>query len=271
MFKWPLPTQHPLAGPLPARRLQTVRVTDSFYDDPQVFAAYARHRHGGVSSPNQTMEEPALWQHLGSIAGQRVADLGCGDASIAPALLDAGCSSYYGVDASASMVAAARHTVRGRDATIDHAEIQDFSRPAGSLDLIISRLALHYVADLDPVLRACRECLAPGGRLVFTVVHPVITSHDGREESAAARTSWLVDDYFSRGPRRRPWLGGTVTWQHRTIEDYVSAVIRAGFAVEALSECSPDRAQFEGAEAEFTRRSRTPLFLLLSTRTPGPA
>jgi SAM-dependent methyltransferase len=210
------------------------------------------------------MEEPALWQHLGSVSGERVADLGCGDASIGPALLDAGCVSYYGADASAAMVAAAGKTLRGRTAVIERAGIEDFSFPPATFDLIISRLALHYVADVESVLRACAACLTPSGRLVFTVVHPVITSHDGRDDPGAVRTSWLVDDYFSRGPRHRPWLGGTVTWQHRTIEDYVSAVVRAGFTVEALSECPPQRSLFAGDADEFARRLRTPLFLLVS-------
>jgi SAM-dependent methyltransferase len=250
-------------------RSQNGPVTESFYDDPQAFAAYARHRRGGVSSPNQVMEEPALWRHLGPVGGHRVADLGCGDASIGLALLDAGSVSYYGADASVAMVAAAQSTLRGRAAEIEHAGIEDFRFPPDSFDLIISRLALHYVVDIESVLGACAECLTPGGRLVFTVVHPVITSHDGNANPGTARTSWLVDDYFSPGPRRRPWLGGTVTWQHRTIEDYVSAVVRAGLMVEALSECPPDRALFEGDEDEFARRLRTPLFLLLAARAPG--
>lgn len=70
----------------------------------------------------------------------------------------------------------------------------DLAEPAESFDLVLSRMALHYVPDLGRVLRACRACLAPGGRVVFTVVHPVITSHDARESSAEPRQNWVVDD-----------------------------------------------------------------------------
>ena len=86
-------------------------------------------------------------------------------------------------------------------------------------------MALHYVADLGGALRACRACLAPGGRLVFTVVHPVITSHDARESSAEPRQNWVVDDYFVSGPRNQQWLGTRTVWQHRTIEDYVTELL----------------------------------------------
>ena len=111
----------------------------------------------------------------------------------------------------------------------------------------------------------CRSTLEPQGRIVFTVVHPVITAHDARASSAELRTNWVVDEYFARGPREREWLGGTVVWHHRTVEDYVSELVRAGFVMTALSECAPAPARF-GDPAEYERRARIPLFLLLAGR-----
>jgi SAM-dependent methyltransferase len=239
-------------------------VSNNFYDDPRVFEEYEGHRLSGVSSPGYVMEEPALWEELGSVAGQRVADLGCGDAAIGAALLDAGCASYYGMDTSVAMVTAAQTTLRGRQGRIEHAHIESFAFPPDSFNLIISRLALHYVDDIEPVLQACGDCLTPGGRIIFTVAHPVITSHHEQDDPGGQRTSRLVDDYFVRGPRHRPWFGQTVTWHHRTIEDYVSALAGAGFTLTALRECPPRRSLFGHDDAEFARRLRTPLFLLLS-------
>ena len=107
-------------------------------------------------------------------------------------------------------------------------------------------------------------CLAPGGRIVFTVVHPVITSHDARASADELRADWVVDDYFAAGPREHDWLGGAVVWHHRTIEAYVAALQGAGFALTALRECAPRRERFAGDEAEYARRARIPLFLLLA-------
>jgi SAM-dependent methyltransferase len=129
--------------------------------------------------------------------------------------------------------------------------------------LIISRLALHYVEDLGGVLKACHACLAPDGRVVFTVVHPVISSHDARASTDLARAQWVVDDYFVRGPREQDWLGGKVLWHHRTVEDYVAALQGAGFALTGLRECAPEERLF-GSEAELVRRRRIPMFLLLA-------
>ena len=235
----------------------------AFYDREGVFERY-REERPGVSSPNLVMEEPAFLSELGPPAGLRVADLGCGDAALGRTLLDAGCSSYLGVDASERMVRAARETLRDTAGEVALASIEDFRAPPETFDLIVSRLALHYVEDLRAVLAACRAGLAPRGRVVFTVLHPVITSHDARMHSSQLREQWIVDDYFVTGPREREWLGDIVTWHHRTVEQYVDAVGDAGLVLTRLRECPPQRERFQGDEAEYARRSRIPLFLLIA-------
>jgi SAM-dependent methyltransferase len=142
-------------------------------------------------------------------------------------------------------------------------DIEDLAEPAESFDLVLSRMALHYVADLGRVFRACHACLAPGGRVMFTVVHPVITSHDARESSTEPRQNWVVDDYFDTGPRDQQWLGTRTVWHHRTVEDYVTELRNAGFALINLRECAPHRERFDD-HAEFERRRRIPLVLLLA-------
>jgi len=239
-------------------------VGGAFYDEDELFERYRAAVHPGPASANFVMEEPALLDAIGDVRGLRVLDLGCGDAAIGRRLLDAGCRAYLGIDASARMIDAARDALVGTPGEARREPIERFSAAVGSLDLVISRLALHYVEDLDAVLAACRDCLAPGGRLVFTVVHPVVTSHDARGSSDEPRASWVVDDYFAAGPRELDWLGGRVVWRHRTIEQYVRAMQRAGFRLTALSECAPRVERFAGDESELARRRRIPLFLLLA-------
>jgi len=170
-----------------------------------------------VSDPTYVMEEPAILQEIGDAEGLRILDLGCGDAAIGRVLLDAGCRAYLGVDGSANMVEAARTTLRGTSGEVVRADPEDFNAPPASFDLVLSRLALHYVEHIDVMLCACHNCLSPGGRLICTVVHPVISSHDARANTEQLRTNWVVDDYFSAGPRDQNWLGGTVVWHHRTL------------------------------------------------------
>jgi len=234
-----------------------------FYDRPGMLERY-RDATAGVSDPKDVMEEPALLEEIGDPGGLRVVDLGCGDAAIGRTLLEAGCARYLGVDASARMVAAAAETLRGTPGEAVRGDITEFTAPPGSFDLVVSRLALHYVEDLVGVLTAAHACLSPTGRIVFSTVHPVMTSHDAREDPDALMADWIVDGYFDTGPRERRWLGGTVLWHHRTVEDHVAAMRRAGFVLSALRECPPRRERFGGDEPEYARRRRIPRFLLLA-------
>jgi hypothetical protein len=48
----------------------------AFYDSPGVFDRYSAHRGEPILSPNLVMEDPAVLDHLGDVAGLRVLDLG---------------------------------------------------------------------------------------------------------------------------------------------------------------------------------------------------
>jgi SAM-dependent methyltransferase len=211
------------------------------------------------------MEEPALLTELGDVAALDVLDLGCGDAELGAMLLQQGCTSYLGIDGSLEMVRRAEVSLQNLRGEVILQNMEELSLPPGSVDLVVSRLAFHYLEDLDAVLQSCRGALRPGGRLCFSVLHPVITSSHV-QASRGLRGSWTVDDYFLSGARERLWMGDSVTWFHRTIEQYVAAVVGTGFTLTALSECEPEAARFGGDEAELARRRRVPLFLLLSAR-----
>jgi SAM-dependent methyltransferase len=234
-----------------------------FYDDA-VTARYLAHRHSGASSPNIVMEEPAVLAHLGDLSGLRVIDLGCGDGAFADVVLDAGARSYLGRDGSAAMIDLARNRVPRTRARFQLGTIEDFRPPPESADLVTSRMAFHYLRDVFPTLCSIHQALSPAGQLIFTVTHPVITSHDNHV--SGPRTTWTVDHYFETGERRRSWFGTEVTWFHRTVEQYLSAVLAAGFDLEAISECEPDPRQLARAPEELARRRRVPLVLLVSAR-----
>lgn len=234
----------------------------AFYDDHEVHARYVSHCAPSRFSPNHVMEEPAVLDEVGDPAGLRVLDLGCGDGAFGRLLLAAGARSYLGVDNSHRMLEVAGANLAGTAGRVQRADIDEFVPEPDSVDLVTARLSLHYATDIDRVVQAAARALAPDGRLIFTVVHPVITSYDNRP--TGPRTDWTVDDYFDPGPRVRAWLGSQVTWQHRTIENYFAVMTRAGLTVTSLRECEPDPARFDGDTDELARRRRVPLFLLLN-------
>ncbi|CAM5796285.1 MULTISPECIES: class I SAM-dependent methyltransferase [Brevibacillus] len=232
-----------------------------FFDDDCIFQNYMARREGQENA-NDTLEKPLIREMMGDVSGLSVLDLGCGDARFGIELLEAGCADYLGVEGSHNMVEAAAGNLHGYPAKVVHSTIEDWPFPAGRFDLVLSRLVLHYIEDLDSLYCRIHQALKPGGRLLFSVEHPVITS---TLQTAGQRTNWLVDQYFVNGPRQQHWMGGTVSKYHRTIEDYFLGLQKAGFTVEQLRESRPLRENFLHQET-YERRMRIPLFLLLSGR-----
>jgi len=235
-----------------------------FYDNDSVFQVYAGHR-AEADNPNDALELPVIQALLGDVRGLDFLDLGCGDGRFGKMLLGAGASSYTGVDGSKNMAAAAAKALTGTRATAIHADIRVWPFPQSGVDRVVSRLVLHYIADLTPVLRSVRAALRPGGRFVFSVEHPVITSCSAGWDGQSKRQNWIVDDYFVTGARTTDWLGARVVKHHRTVEDYFRLLQDSGFAVEDLRESQPERERFS-SEENFARRQRIPLFLFFAAR-----
>jgi SAM-dependent methyltransferase len=238
-----------------------------FYDDETVFATYAAHRQR-ANAPNDTLEKPVFLRLIQPIPGKRILDLGCGDAAIGRELLENGAASYIGLEGSEKMATLAAKTLGNVDGQIIRQTIEDWIYPEAAFDLVLSRLALHYIADFAAVSRNVFYTLSPGGAFVFSVEHPVITSCDRGWTPGTLRQDWVVDDYFMTGLRVNNWLGGTVQKYHRTIEDYFCQLQEAGFRIEQLREAHPQREHFQDQQT-YERRKRIPLFLLLAARKPA--
>ena len=236
-----------------------------FYDEEAVFATSMASRER-LDNPNDTLERPILLELTGDLRGRRILDLGCGAATFGRFALSQGCHSYVGLEASRNMVAAAQQTLAATTGGVEHTPMESWTYPESTFDLVVSSLALQYVAELGTVLGLVHRTLIPGGRFVFSVEHPVITSC-ARGCRTPQRQDWIGDDYFVVGPRQTSWLGGEVIRHHRTVEGYFGGMQEAGFNVDRLRESHPRRERFTDA-AEYERRKRIPLFLFLAGHKP---
>ncbi len=234
-----------------------------FYDNEDVFDVYMNHRLNRPETPNDTMEEPVIWELAKDVTNMRVLDLGCGDGQFGLKLLDAGAKSYTGVEGSKNMATAAEANLKTSAGTVQHAALEHWDYPAQQFDIVFSRLVLHYIQDLNKVFNQVHQTLDDNGRFIFSVEHPVITSTEKRWKGLGKRQDWLVDDYFRSGRRENSWLGGKVIKYHRSIEQIFTGLQQAGFIVEALREATPIRENFSSTET-YERRNRIPLFLILS-------
>ena len=238
----------------------------AFYDDAAVFATYQQRRQR-PDSPNDNLEKPVMLDLIGDVTGLAVLDLGCGDAAFGQELLDQGATRYVGVEGSQKMFELAQARLTDPRGQVIHQTLEDWSPPDEAFDLAVARLVLHYLADLATLFTKIHSSLRPGGRFIFSVEHPVITSCNRGWPAGTARQDWVVDQYFEPGLRVVNWMGGTVQKYHRTVEAYFMTLQQVGFGVEQLREATPRRPLFQD-EATYERRKRIPLFLCLAGRKP---
>jgi SAM-dependent methyltransferase len=235
-----------------------------FYDEEQVFAYYMQRRQR-PDNPNDTIEKPIFMEMLGNYYGKVVLDLGCGDGGFGVELLAGGCHAYTGIEASVRMVALAQERLGLAGGIVHHDSIESWAYPEDAFDLVVSRLALHYTDHIEQTFAKLYSALKSGGRLVFSVEHPVLTSSNQSATASGRRYQWIVDDYFITGARNVAWMGSEVIKFHRTVEDYFSALQETGFTVEQLRESRPRRENFTDPDL-YARRTRIPLFLFLAAR-----
>lgn len=205
--------------------------------------------------------------------GEKLLDIACGEGAFSRRAAKAARVRIVGFDAAPSLVGRARKLApKGADYLVANAT--DFARrlPEHGFDAAACILALQNMKDYEPVIRDAAKALKPGGRLVLALNHPCFRvprqSGWGWDETRKLQYR-RVDMYLSplevpiqAHPGSAPEVK-TFSY-HRPLQDYVAALARHGFAIDALEEWTSHRKSEGGrARAEDAARKEIPLFLAL--------
>jgi SAM-dependent methyltransferase len=152
------------------------------------------------------------------------------------------------------MIAAAREADPDGEYVV--ADVADLPFVPGVADLAIAFMSLMDMDDMPRAVHEIGRVLAPGGRFVAAVVHPVNSAGEFVPRDGDENAPYRIESYL--GSRRyldhleRDGYEMTFESLHFTIEDYSRALEAAGFVFERLQEIYDD---------ESPRWSRVPLFL----------
>jgi ubiquinone/menaquinone biosynthesis C-methylase UbiE len=237
-------------------------MTQNIYDNDAFFEGYSRLPRS-VEGLDAAPEWPALRAMLPAMTDLRVVDLGCGFGWFCRWAREAGAARVLGLDVSDNMLARARETTPDKAIIYERANLERLELAAGSFDLAYSSLALHYLERLDALLEGVHRALVPGGKLVFSVEHPMYTAPT--RPGWSQDKTWPVDRYLEEGPRSTDWLAKGVIKQHRTIATYVNLLLTRGFILSRIEEWGPTDAQIAAHPEWAVERDRPP-FLLISAR-----
>jgi len=185
-------------------------------------------------------------------AGRLTLDLGCGEGRGGVALRERG-HRLIGVDAAPTMVELARET--GAYEEVHLAEAAALPLDDGAVDLVVAYMSLHDMDDVAPALAEAARVLEPGGRLCAAIVHPFASAHVGSDAELPYFDVARYTDVVERDGLRMAFHG-----IHRPLQDYVTALLEAGLALERLSEPSPTDEDV-AAFADLAKAQRRPTFL----------
>jgi SAM-dependent methyltransferase len=240
-------------------------VAQNKYDDDDFFQAYSglpRSVHG----LDGAAEWPRLRSLLPALDGARVLDLGCGFGWFCRWARAHGAARVLGLDVSTNMLDRARRDTDDPAITYEQADLEQVTLPVDSFDLVFSSLTLHYLADLDRIVRQMAGAVVPGGAVVCSVEHPVFSGPTRPNwMDVDGRRVWPLDGYSRRGPRVTDWLAPGVLKHHRNVGDHVAAFVDAGLRLTALVDWAPD-ADDLAAHPEWAEELDRPMFMLLAAR-----
>jgi SAM-dependent methyltransferase len=239
-------------------------MTQNIYDNETFFAGYSRLPRS-IEGLDGAPEWPSLRAMLPELDRRSVLDLGCGFGWFCRWARRSGAARVVGIDVSERMLARARVETEDSAITYARADLEQFTVSPAAFDLIYSSLAFHYIENLQGLLASVHTALLPGGRLVFSVEHPIFTApaNPGWSVGATGRASWPVDGYLDEGPRSTDWLAEGVIKQHRTIATIINLLLGAGFTLSHINEWGPSDEQV-ASHPEWADERQRPSFLLVA-------
>ncbi|MEM1394193.1 MAG: class I SAM-dependent methyltransferase [Cyanobacteria bacterium P01_H01_bin.150] len=124
---------------------------------------------------------PAIEKLLQLKPGQRILDIGCGNGLTTRRLASLG-AKITGIDFASEMINNARKRTSENKELIEY-QVLDATDEAALLklgennfDAAVSAMALMDMAEIEPLFKALKKLINPGGSFVFAIMHPCFNS-----------------------------------------------------------------------------------------------
>jgi SAM-dependent methyltransferase len=205
----------------------------------------------------ETLVWPPVSRLLEICAGERVLDVACGNGLTTRRLSDAG-ALVTGVDFSEKLLERAR----ARSPQIDYRQIDCTDESAlaalGEHDAVLCNMALMDIADPAKAMRAIAQTVRPGGRFVFSLLHPAFNNPwatrmaelDERDGKAVTTYAVKVSRYLSPGTQRGAAILGQPEphpYFHLPLGALLAPAFAAGLVLDGLEETAFPPGQKSGS------------------------
>jgi len=215
-------------------------------------AAFWDARMGEGNDFVEVLNWPAIVRLLELRPGERMLDIACGNGLTSRRLAAMG-ASVVAFDFAEEMIAHARRRTTSDSSRIQYHVLDATDETAllalgeGQYDAALCNMALFDMAEIDPLMRALYRLLKPGGRFVFSVIHPCFNhpfmAHlvESEDRGGQIVTTYSVKVFGYLTPR--PAHGVAIIDQprpqiyfHRPLQVLLGACFSAGFVLDGLEE-----------------------------------
>jgi ubiquinone/menaquinone biosynthesis C-methylase UbiE len=252
----------------------------SRWSDRDVAAAYDRFASGYNERAGEegdfyhrTFTIPSILRFLGEVRGKRVLDMACGTGVFSRFLARKG-AVVTGIDISGEMLRFARNREQVEPLGIKYhrssaSNLEKWENE--SYDAVVCNMAMMDIPDYRGAISEVSRVLVPGGGFVFSMLHPCFCTPDSgwvkrdpNSKKNEDKLFWKVDRYFERasGPRLMQFSMSDTIFFHRTLGDYIGAILELGLRIEAVDEPQVP----EDLLPEYADMTRMAEFLVIAAR-----
>ncbi len=223
-------------------------------------------QHGFTDGADPEYEEQILPLARDLLAGRRqILDVGTGEGQIARLLVAEGADLVVGLDPTMNQVREA--VARGGGPLYLRGAAAALPFPDDSFDGAIACLVFEHIDAVDAAIDEVARVLAPGGRFVFMLNHPLLQTPG---------SGW-IDDHMIDPPEQYWRIGPYLTesneieevqkdvfipFIHRPLGRYVNALLDAGLSLVRMLEPAPPPG-FVAKAHEYLEAATIPRLLVL--------
>jgi 2-polyprenyl-3-methyl-5-hydroxy-6-metoxy-1,4-benzoquinol methylase len=215
-------------------------------------AAFWDSRMGEGNHFVKVLTWPATERLLKLQPGEHVLDVACGNGQTSRRMASLG-AQVLGIDIAAGMLVHARRYPTPPDGSIDYQELDATDEKSllqlgeHRFDAALCEMALFDMAQIEPLFRALSHLLRPGGRFVFSVVHPCFNQLRAVPMAEMDETDGRVVTTYAVKVKgyMTPFTAYTIAMHnqprvqpsfHRPLQVLLGAGFQAGFVMDALEE-----------------------------------
>lgn len=234
----------------------------------------------GEDSYSNVIEWRNIEKLIPSLENKIILDLGCGTGRFSFLFEQYRPRQIIGIDISEEMIKIGKKIGQERNSIVEFVQkdiekLSDFQ--ANSIDFIFSSTVLHYIEDLNPIMKEINRLLVPGGTCILSVINPVYSAcyPVAKVNGTFPKDEEWTIKYLDKSIRAyiQPWIEYTdgidnfLSYSyHHTMADYINSIVKGGLQIEELLEPLPPEEWKSSNAGRYNGYVETPVYAIFKLK-----